>query len=233
MTQESLPGDGTGSLVANGRSRMRKPRRLSRPKLPMHAWPLWKLLALVVPVSAIWSAFPIIVPPYAKWVLVVCGAMFVCALGSILWLYLYGYNPWAQAILGFSFLPGMFTILASRAWLVAAPINWVWLLPLWGAVLVASLLPLVAPGVSKFLWTEQTAPRTRMGRALMAFCLAVAPAAGTLGAAWGLYGSRLLGQEPTMLGIGVGASILGVGSGFIVSYNVVEWRRKFSSAAGM
>jgi len=48
-----------------------------------------------------------------------------------------------------------------------------------------------------------------------------------------LYGSRFLGQEPTMLGIGVGASILGVGSGFIVSYNVVEWRRKFSSAAGM
>lgn len=227
-----LGGQLLPSFVAHERSRMSNLRRPSRPQLPMHDWPLWKLLALAVPVSAIWSAFPIIVPPHAKWVLVVCGAMFVSALGSILWLYLYGYSPWAQAVLGFSFLPGMFTFLATRAWLVVLHINWVWLLPLWGAVLVAALVPLVAPRLSKFLWTEQTAPRTRIGRALMAFCLAAAPTAGTLGAAWGLYGSRFLGQEPTILGIAIGASILGVGSGFIVSYNVVEWRRKLSSAAG-
>jgi hypothetical protein len=81
----------------------------------MHDWPLWKILALAVPVSAIWSGFPILVPPYANWVLVICGALFVTALGSTLWLYHFGYNPWAQAMLGFSFLPGMFTLLASRA----------------------------------------------------------------------------------------------------------------------
>ncbi|MEW6569001.1 MAG: hypothetical protein AB1449_12715, partial [Chloroflexota bacterium] len=108
---------------------------------------------------------------------------------------------------------------------------WEWLLPLWVAVILAALLPFIAPKLSKFLWTEQTAPRTRIGRAFMAICLAAAPTAGTLGAAWGMYGSRFLGQQPTMLGMAVLGSMAAVLWGFVASYNVVLWKLKEKSAS--
>ncbi|MEW6569411.1 MAG: hypothetical protein AB1449_14850 [Chloroflexota bacterium] len=215
-------------------SRQRKSSnaRILERNWPAYSWPLWKLLALAIPAFAAWSALPLIVPPhFSEWAVATCGALFVSGLGSTLWLYICGYNPWVQAIAAFSLLPGVFTLLATRTWLYALPITWEWLLPLWVAVILAALLPFTAPKLSKFLWTEQTAPRTRVGRAFMAICLAAAPTAGTLGAAWGMYGSRFLGDQPTALGLAVLTSVTAVGFGFIASYNVVEWRQKQESAS--
>lgn len=195
----------------------------------MHEWPIWKVLPLMGAVSAMASAIPLLVPPYTKWAFATSGALFIGVLGPTLWLYFFGYNLLAQAVAIYCLLPGMVGLLASRAWLYALPISWEWLLPLWVAVIVAALLPFTAPRLSEFLWREQTAPRTRIGRAFMALCLAASPTAGTLGAAWGMYGSRFLGQQPTMLGLAVLSSMAAVGCGFVASYNVVEWRHKLES----
>ncbi len=206
-------------------------RRKGRGSLPVHRWPLWKVVALGL-VWLPWSALPLLVPPYVPgWALVACGALFLAMFGATLWIY-FRDNLWARSSLAFSGLPGVFALVASRAWLAALPITWKWLFPLWGAVIVAALLPFTAPKLSMFLWTEQTAPRTRVGRVFMAFLLAVAPTAGTLGAAWGMYGSRFLGQQPTMLGMAVLGSVMAVGCGFVASYNVVLWRLKEKSASG-
>ncbi|MEW6569025.1 MAG: hypothetical protein AB1449_12840 [Chloroflexota bacterium] len=205
-------------------------RRKRRGSLPVHRWPLWKVVAAGL-FWLLWSALPLLIPPYVPgWALVACGALFFAMFGATLWVY-FRDNLWARSTLGFSAFPGVFTLMTSRAWLFALPISWQWLLPLWGAVVVAALLPFTAPKLSRVLWTEQTAPRTRLGRALMALLLVVGPSAGTLGAAWGMYGSRFLGQQPTMLGMAVLGSMMAVGCGFVASYNVVLWKLKEKSAS--
>lgn len=161
-------------------------RRRKRPgSLPVHRWPLWKVVAASlfwVP----WSGLPLLMPPYVPgWALVVCGALFLAMFGATLWIYLRD-NLWARSTLVFSSFPGVLALMASRAWLAALPITWEWLLPLWVAVILAALLPFTAPKLSALLWREQTTPRTRAGRAFMAICLVVAPTAGTLGAVWGM-----------------------------------------------
>lgn len=197
----------------------------------MHRWPLWKVVAVALPLWAMTSAIPLLMPPYTPgWALVACGVLFSAMFGATLWVYVRD-DLWGRAVGAFTVLPGVFTVTASRAWLAALPVTWEWLLPLWAAVVLAALLPFAAPRLSRFLWTEQTAPRTRVGRAFMAIVLAAAPSAGTLGAAWGMYGSRFLGQEPTLLGIAVLSSVMAVGCGFVASYNVVLWRLKHKPAS--
>ena len=200
--------------------------------LPIHRWPLWKVIVAGLPLWAMWSALPLLLPPYTPdWVLVSSGLLFLGMFGP--WLRVYFRDGlWARSIFVFSVLPGVFTLFGTRAWLAAIPIPWEWLLPLWAAVIVAALLPFAFPKLSRFLWTEQTAPRTRIGRALMVLLLAVGPSAGTLGTAWGMWGSRSLGQEPTMLGIAVLGSVMAVLCGFVASYNVMLWRLKQRSASG-
>jgi hypothetical protein len=198
----------------------------------MHRWALWKVVAIAVPLWGMTSAIPLVVPPYSPtWALIACASLFFIMVSATLWVY-FRDSIWGRSIAVFTVFPGVFTLMASRAWLAALPISWEWLLPLWAAVVAVALLPFAAPRLSKSLWTEQTAPRTRLGRALMVLLLAVGPSAGTLGAAWGMWGSRLLGQEPTLLAMAILGSILAVGLGFVASYNVVLWRVKQRSASG-
>ncbi len=205
-------------------------RRKRRGSLPVHRWPLWKVITAGL-FWLPWSALPLLVPPYVpEWALVASSALFFALFGATLWVY-FKDNLWARCVGVFTSFPGVITLMASRAWLAAVPISWEWLLPLWGAIVVAALLPFIAPKLSRFLWTEQTEPRTRLGRAFMALLLAVGPSAGTLGAAWGMYGSRFLGQEPTSLVMAVLGSVLAVGLGFVASYNVVLWKLEEKSAS--
>ncbi|MGQ9561850.1 MAG: hypothetical protein ACUVWA_15270 [Candidatus Oleimicrobiaceae bacterium] len=201
-------------------------RRKRRGPLPIHRWPLWKKVVVLGPGSLVWSSVPLLIPPYVpEWTLGVTITLFLSMFGAILWAH-FRDNILARSIRVFAGYPGVFTLMASRAWLAALPIGWTWLLPLWGAVVLAALLPFVAPDISETLWREQTTPRTRVGKAFMAFLLAIGPSAGTLGAAWGMYGLRFLGEEPTMLGMAVLGSALAVGGGFIASYHVAVWRRE-------
>ncbi|MEW6569448.1 MAG: hypothetical protein AB1449_15035 [Chloroflexota bacterium] len=206
-------------------------RRKRRGPLPIHHWPLLKVLALEIPVSALWCALPLAIPPYlSKWAIAACAALFLAILISTLVVY-YNDSLWARATAGFCLLGGPITLIAARAWLVVLSARWEWLLPLVGGLVVAVVLPFIAPKLSRFLWIEQNAPRTRIGRAFMALCLALAPAAGTLGAAAGMYGSRFLGDEPTFLAIAVLSSATGIGFAFAISYQFVEWRPRRKQAA--
>lgn len=76
---------------------------------------------------------------------------------------------------------------------------------------VAWLIPPAWPSLSETLWREQTAPKTRIGRFVLAGFVALAPSLGALGAGMGMYGSRFGQTSTALLVVGVLFSVLAIG----------------------
>lgn len=194
-------------------SKRRKKVRFGRPDLP-----LWKAIPLATLAFLLFSALLLFIPPFlSRSALVVGGILILLGLSSVLWARFH-YSPWAE-LLGNFIWPLQFMAAASRAWVFALPIDWVSLIPLWFGFILASALPVLNPRFSKFLWWEQFAPRTMIGRALMAIVLALFPAGGMIGAIWGQYGSRYLGREAVWLGGAILFTAAAFGYAFHVSYS--------------
>ncbi len=201
--------------------------RKRRDLMPFHDWPLWKVVVLYLPFTAVWCAFPLIVPPYVpRWAIAASASLFAVTFGSVLWLR-FRDNPWGRGVLHFAMVPAMFGLVAVRAWMVALPDDREWTLVFLGAgMAAAAVLPFVAPRLSDFLWQEQTVPRTRIGRAFFALCLAIAPSAGVMGASYGMWTHRWYGIEAAMLLGAILASIIAVGLAFVPPYHVTQWLKK-------
>ena len=200
--------------------------RFGRPDLP-----LWKAIPLAALAFLLTSALLLFIPPFlSRSAFTIGGILILLGLGTVLWAR-YHYSLWAEFIGNF-IVPVQFLAVASRAWMFALPINWVLLVPLWVVFIMASALPVLNPRFSKFLWWEQFAPQTGLGRAFMALCLALAPAAGMIGAIWGQYGSRYLGREAVWLGGAILASAVALGLAFHVSYSARTnlWKKAPSDA---
>lgn len=109
-------------------------------------------------------------------------------------------NWWYQMLVGNSWFL-LILGLGIRAWNAVIPALGLWLVLLLGLYLLAWALPAVEPKLSALLTREQLDPKTRLGRGCLAVALAVGPAAGGLGATFGLYGSRY-GQEKLVYLVG-------------------------------
>jgi len=88
-------------------------------------------------------------------------------------------------------------IIGFRAWIQVYPFYWLYLI--FGAYLLAWILPAIYPSFSKLLWREQTAPQTKLGRVILSLSLSLVPVAGVLGSNVGIFRSRFEGIQGTYM----------------------------------
>jgi len=101
------------------------------------------------------------------------------------------YNWWAR-VAGAGAWTLMFLAIAARSWAFLLPSAWPWAPPVLIGYSLAWALPALAPRLSGFLRRDQTTPRTRLGRILLALGLGIAPVAGALGAIAGMHTHALM-----------------------------------------
>ena len=182
-------------------------RRLDQPS--SSTWPWWKAAAIALFTLGGFGAVLTVIPPYSSSAMkVAIGLTLVGTVGAVWgiskanwWGGIVLLNSWFLLILGF----------AIRAWALVIPQVWIWLVPLVAAYLLAWALPAISPTLSARLLREQFAPETRWGRGCLTLFLVVGPAAGTLGASVGMYGSRFGQGNAVMLVIAVLSSAVAVG----------------------
>ena len=182
-------------------------RRLDQPS--SSTWPWWKAAAIALFTMGGFGAALTVMPPYSSSAMkVAIGLTLVGTMGAVWgiskanwWGGIVLLNSWFLLILGF----------AIRAWALVIPQVWIWLVPLVAAYLLAWALPAISPKLSARLLREQFAPETRWGRGCLTLFLVVGPAAGTLGASVGMYGSRFGQGNAVMLVIAVLSSAVAVG----------------------
>jgi len=182
-------------------------RRLDQPS--SSTWPWWKAAAIALFTLGGFGAVLTVIPPYSSSAMkVAIGLTLVGTVGAVWgiskanwWGGIVLLNSWFLLILGF----------AIRAWALVIPQVWIWLVPLVAAYLLAWALPAISPKLSARLLREQFAPETRWGRGCLTLFLVVGPAAGTLGASVGMYGSRFGQGNAVMLVIAVPSSAVAVG----------------------
>ncbi|NIS83579.1 MAG: hypothetical protein GTO14_26035 [Anaerolineales bacterium] len=129
------------------------------------------------------------------------------------------YNWWARISVNL-FGGLLFLAMSFRAWMGVIPVIWTWLVPILGAYLLAWVLPIVNPNLSEFLWREQTAPRTRLGQAILRVSIAIAPVVGVLGASAGMFGSRLGELDLTLTLLGSLLSLVAIVFAFAASHQL-------------
>lgn len=90
--------------------------------------------------------------------------------------------------------------------------NWIWFLPLLIVYLTAWALPIINSKLAKFLYTEQNAPQTGLGKVFLRIALLFSGIAGPVGAAIGLGSSKILhGRGISILIVGVLAAAVAIG----------------------
>ena len=99
------------------------------------------------------------------------------------------YTFWSILAYGLTFTLLLMGI-AVRAWLLLGVDVWVWVPFVASAYILAWLVPALWPKISCILWREQVAPQTKVGRALFAIALCLAPGVGVMGALLGMFSSR-------------------------------------------
>ena len=185
------------------------PKKGRRDQPSSSTWPWWKAAAIALFTLGGFGAVLTVIPPYSSSAMkVAIGLTLVGTVGAVWgiskanwWGGIVLLNSWFLLILGF----------AIRAWALVIPQVWIWLVPLVAAYLLAWALPAISPKLSARLLREQFAPETRWGRGCLTLFLVVGPAAGTLGASVGMYGSRFGQGNAVMLVIAVPSSAVAVG----------------------
>lgn len=164
-------------------------RRATNGKLPIHKWPLWKALGASFLLFLPFSSFLLIIPPYfstSAWL--VSGS--IVALGMVA-ANIGRFGPARLSEIAASFI---FTVqllaIAVRSFAAVMPLKLIWLGPLLLAYVLIWILPFVWPKLSETIFHEQMAPTTRIGRHVFVLALGIAPAAGVLGASFGMYSAR-------------------------------------------
>lgn len=85
---------------------------------------------------------------------------------------------------------GVFAIMGLRYIDLSASLTWKTLFWFFLSIVAASVLPFANKRISSFLYREQTAPETKLGRMLFWFSFSLAPLIGVLGASLGQFASR-------------------------------------------
>ncbi len=176
-----------------------KKRSTQGKTLAVLRWPLWKAVPLSFLAYAIFSSLLLIIPPYfssSGWIaaaLIVLAGVIAVNWGR------FGSPRFSEIAASFVFTV-QWLVISIRAWAVILPPNWLWVVSLIVTFALAWGLPLINPRLSNWLWQEQMDPQTKIGRRALAIGLALAPAAGTLGASIGLFAPSF-GEEKTAFAI--------------------------------
>ncbi len=123
-------------------------------------------------------------------------------------------HSWLLFFLGF----------ATRAWSSILPPALPWAAALLAAYALASLMPVISPGLSALLLREQTQPQTRAGIGCIRAAAAILPSAAGIGAIVGLLGPRH--ATSNSVAILVGAICTGVAVGGAQVFSEQFWRAR-------
>jgi len=107
----------------------------------------------------------------------------------------------------------LFLGLAVRAWADVIPGIWFWLIFMLSLYLLAWALPVLHPKIAEFLWREQFAPETRLGRGCMAVSLALLPVIGGLAGVFGGLGVEKMSDKSVSLVMAILFSLVAIGWG--------------------
>jgi hypothetical protein len=124
-----------------------------------------------------------------------------------------GKPSWWQEVAMTNFVLMFFLGFAVRAWAFIALSEWIWIALLLPIYIFAWSMPALLPKASALLFREQYAPETRYGRGCMTIMLIMLPAAGGLGAVFGLHASRSGQEIPAFFLIASLSSAVAVGWG--------------------
>jgi hypothetical protein len=157
----------------------------------MANWPLWKVVAVsglaFVFVAGLLTISAVIPPKIESPVLfLMTGLLVLAGIGFSVWRRLTR-NWWASVGVAVA-LTVLLLAIGIRFWsiLVQGTAYWIIVGVTATAYIGAWIVPALSPALSRFLWREQTAPVTRVGRAILRWSLALGlGGAGILGAASG------------------------------------------------
>jgi len=138
-------------------------------------------------------------------------------------------NWWAGGILTTLGITSYFWGFALRNFALITPGQAIWVGLIVFSFLIAHLLPVFAPSVSKFLWREQTAPETSIGKKLLGALLLLAPIAGTLGASVRFFKGEVNEYPIAFFIFGVSSWFVATLMTFAFSYQLWEkrpWKNK-------
>ncbi len=181
-------------------------------------WPLWKVLLASLVGFGVLGLLPGLMPPISIPTIRLGLLWLVATTAVCVWAWA-TYNWWARVATA-ALLSIQWLVIAARSWLLVVASPWMLLVPVLLAYLLAWALPALDPRLSVILWREQTAPQTRIGRALLVLALAVGPSAGVIGASLGMFGSRFGESESVLLAMVVLSSAVGFGFAFAASYQI-------------
>ena len=185
---------------------------------PAARWAWWQMLAASTIVAGSFGAMLGVLPPISAAAIrlgLIFSALVVIAAMWNWWTYSWWTRFAVQALVTIQFLA-----IASRGWILAMGITWIWLVPVFSAYLLAWAMPVLNPRLSAILWREQMTPQTRVGRIVLGLALAIGPSAGVLGASLGMYGNRF-GQASAVVAVGSAlASFVAIQLAFVISYQL-------------
>lgn len=191
-----------------------------RKRAPGADWPWWKIGGGSIIGFGAFGVLIGILPTYSVHAFIVGMGLTLTITVMVFWSWkTYHWIPQVLIPTLYSF---QFLCIAVRNWLAIYDGNGLWLLPVLVGFILAWILPLVSPDLSEFLWREQNAPQTKVGRVVMGVLLAIAPVAGTLGASFGMFSSRFGELELAYLVIGSLSSVTAIGLAAGFSYQL--WR---------
>lgn len=111
-----------------------------------------------------------------------------------------------------------FLTIGFRSWTQVYPTFWLY--PMVGVYILAWILPAFYPSLARFLWREQTAPKTKIGRIILGLSLIMVPIAGVLGTSIGMFKARFEGIMGTYLIAGPLSFVAAIGMAFSFSYQL-------------
>ena len=186
----------------------------SQARWPLETWPMWKVVgaSLVMhgglAVLLVFSSLtpPLFVPDQIRLVsAVLVGFGLVCSIWSRA-----NHSWWPRLGVGlvvWAFLLGI----ALRSWAAVASGSLLALATILTTVLAISAwaLPTISYSISTRIWREQSAPRSRVGRAILHWGLGVGiGGAGVLGATIGMGMARSGGASIVYLFAGIGMTVV-------------------------
>lgn len=177
-------------------------------QLPIVAYPWWKVVGFPLLLLLPFSALMVLTPSFEYSFAILGASIILMGVGCTIYGRLTS-NYWA-IIANFFLLSLQFLFIAVRTWSAIIPVIWIWVLPLVVAFLLGWTLPVLNTKTSAFLYREQIAPDTRLGRGCLLLMLIIAPAAGGIGATFGMYGSRYGQSNLVYLAMAILASFVAV-----------------------
>jgi hypothetical protein len=106
-------------------------------------------------------------------------------------------------------VPNVFFILGTRLWIDLIGFHWGWFITLLGCYLFSWSIPKLLPRLSKFLYREQTSPRTTIEKILYRLAFILIPSASS-SALIGMYMNRYFGERVSLLIVAVFSSVLSI-----------------------